>query len=276
MNCDELSDLILFHAGGVAEEEESRRVLAHLEAGCPRCAGRFAESRAILAPLPLALGSVAPGADVRLRLMAKVAAAGRDRGRPEPDVVSRGIKTSDASTRFVRMWVVPSIAAALAAAFVGLAVYTPMNRDRLALEARIAQQEGRLRTLQSEVERAKRTLQLLRSPAVQVVSLSGAETPRAAGRILWDKSRRQWHFFAADLQPLPPGRTYQLWFITGDQRMVSAGTFDVDDSGQGELVASVPEGLAPIVLAAVTDEPAGGMPQPTGKIQIKGEIPASS
>lgn len=323
MSCDDLNDLILFYAGGVAEEAEVREVLHHLGKGCPRCAGRLAESRAVIAPLSLAVESAQPSPQVRDRLMARVSASGaseagtllpgstergvasdggssRERGPlempsrrapaaaesgrpsvgyPRPVVAGRSTPNAepplDSSSRFVRTWVVPGLAAALAAAFAGLAVYTPMHREHLAMEARLAQQDGRLRILQADVEKAKRTLDLLRSPAVLVVSLKGAEAPRGAGRILWDTSRKTWHFYAADLVPLGPDRTYQLWFITADKKMVSAGTFDVDPAGQGELVANVPEGLTPIALAAVTDEPAGGMPQPTGKIQIKGEVPTT-
>src|SRR4030095_5033143 len=56
MKCDQLEELILFHAGGAAESEESRAVLEHLSSGCPRCAGRLAEAEAALAGLPLAIG----------------------------------------------------------------------------------------------------------------------------------------------------------------------------------------------------------------------------
>ena len=78
-----------------------------------------------------------------------------------------------------------------------------------------------------------------------------------------------WLFYAFDLAPAGPGKTYELWFITADERKIPAGTFDVDPSGVGALRVSVPEGLEEeIALAAVTDEPAGGVPQPTGSIQL--------
>jgi anti-sigma-K factor RskA len=171
---------------------------------------------------------------------------------------------------------------------VGLAVYEPMHREHVALqtelakrdaqltrqEVQLARQEAQLQALESQVQNAAMTIRLLRSPAVQVVSLGGAEAqPEAAGRIFWDKTRGEWRFFAANMRPAGPGKTYQLWFVTDDQRKISAGTFDVDPSGESEIVVKVPEGIGRLALAAVTDEPAGGVPQPTGHFQLLGKIP---
>jgi anti-sigma-K factor RskA len=116
-------------------------------------------------------------------------------------------------------------------------------------------------------------IRLLRSPRVEVVSLQGhGAQPDAAARIFWDKSRAVWQFFASNLKPAGEGKTYELWFITPDQRKVPAGTFDVDEAGEATLVVHLPEGLGPIALAAVTDEPAGGVEQPTGSIHLLGEV----
>ena len=111
-----------------------------------------------------------------------------------------------------------------------------------------------------------------RTPDLQYVSLSGAEQPKARGRIFWDRDRNDWHVQVFDLKPPGPGRTYELWFITPDQKKVPAGTFDVDAQGRGALVAAVPPNIGPIALAAITDEPAGGVQVPTGKIHLLGEI----
>ena len=88
----------------------------------------------------------------------------------------------------------------------------------------------------------RQTLRVLQSPAVQVVSLEGqGSQPEAKARIFWDHSRRAWLFHAAGLKPSDPGRTYELWFITADDRKISAGTFEVDANDEGSLRALVPE-----------------------------------
>ena len=114
---------------------------------------------------------------------------------------------------------------------------------------------------------------LLRSGDVQLVSLDGqAAQPTARGRIFWDQPKRQWHVFVFDLKPPAPGKTYELWFITKDQKKIKAGLFDTDSTGSGSLVVALPQYLGQVVTAAVTDEPTGGSAQPTGQMQLVGAI----
>jgi len=68
-----------------------------------------------------------------------------------------------------------------------------------------------------------------------------------------------------DLPPPPPGRTYQLWTIEGG-KPVSAGTFATSDAGQARHAIATSAQLGDAIFLAVTVEPAGGVPQPTGPI----------
>jgi hypothetical protein len=290
MKCDQLEDLILFHAGGAADSEESRAVLEHLSSGCPRCAGRLAEAEAALASLPLAIDPVTPSPEVKGRLMAKVAATPRGasargarlRAVPSPEGAGeRGpaipgrppAPSMPARTISAPRWIPIALAAGIAAVVGGIAVYGPMQSERRALRAELARQDGRIQALQEEVRSATSTMRLLRNPSIQVVSLGGAEPQKeAAGRIWWDRKRGEWTFYAANMKPAGEGKTYELWFITADKKKIRAGIFDVDASGEGSLTTRVPEGIGEIALAAVTDEPAGGVDQPTGSIQLVGKI----
>ncbi len=74
------------------------------------------------------------------------------------------------------------------------------------------------------------------------------------------------------MKPPPPGREFELWFITPEQKKVPAGTFGVDVDGKAELVVQMPADLGLVALAAITDEPLGGSPQPTGAIQLAGKV----
>jgi hypothetical protein len=127
--------------------------------------------------------------------------------------------------------------------------------------------------LARKLDQANGTLAALRSPKLKLVDLaSGGPQPRAAGRLLWDQQRDTWHLVATNLAPAPAGRTYELWFITASQAKIAAGTFAVDAGGSGELTVAVPPGIGPLALAAVTDEPAGGVAAPTGSIQLVGKL----
>ena len=245
MRCADLDGAILEYAAGIADEADARDVRAHVLRGCPRCIGRLAEAKAVAAEIPLSLEPVSPRAEVRERLMARIQPPTKIVPFPAPE---RG-----------RGWVRPALAAAVAAGVVGAAVWIPLRQERAQLRLQLAGAEEALRTM--------------RSPRVAVVSLGGGEKqPNAVGRIFWDRVRNQWWFYASELAPPDPGRTYELWFINDKGDKVPAGTFDVDASGSGQLMVSVPDGIGTITLAAVTDEPRGGSPQPTGQIHLVGKV----
>ena len=74
------------------------------------------------------------------------------------------------------------------------------------------------------------------------------------------------------MKPSDPGRTYQLWFITPDEKKVSAAVFDVGRRGVRRDRRARAARARKIAVAAVTEEPAGGVPQPTGAIQLVGQL----
>ena len=287
MNCGERKDLLLLYAAGALDEREGEELRAHLLSGCPRCAGHLAEARATLAHLPLALDPVAPPASVRERLMERVAATapegftapGVERtapaGEPVPFRKEPSRAEGPAKPSFIVAWVRPALAAAVAAALAYFAALIPMRDRQSELETRVALQDRQLArqndeiaALRSDLTTAMETAAFFRARVLDLVLLQGGESqPDAWGRIAWDRVEDKWLFHAFGLRPAGPGKTYQLWFITPDERKISAGTFDVDHAGVGALRVGLPEGVEP-ALAAVTDEPAGGVPQPTGSIQL--------
>lgn len=138
----------------------------------------------------------------------------------------------------------------------------------------LASKAAKVEELERVIAATNRTIQVLRTRKLIVASLEGGESqPGAWGRVFWDQENQVWHFYAAGLRPAGLGKTYELWFITADQAKVPAGTFDVNAAGEGVLIVPVPAAIGTIALAAVTDEPAGGVPQPTGSIQLAGPIP---
>ena len=260
MNCEHLQDVIVEVAAGTADDIGARMLRNHLATGCPVCAGRLAEAETIAGQLPLALEPVAPSPELRERLMARVAQAPR-----EVATVPRSAVPSS--------WARPVVAAAIAASLVGFAVYLPLARDRDSLREAVARQTEAMGRLDRDLRSASDTLRVLRSPSVQVVSLGGgAPQPEARGRIFWDRARGEWLFYAAEMAPPGTGRTYELWLINEAGAKIPAGTFDVDARGEAELRVALPKDAGTIVVAAVTDEPAGGVPQPTGKIQLVGKV----
>jgi anti-sigma-K factor RskA len=113
-------------------------------------------------------------------------------------------------------------------------------------------------------------LTFLRSAHVKVVSLTGVESARSAGAfLLYDKETKRAFFYAFNMPPLPPGKTYQLWAIV--DKPMSAGTFRTDSGQKSRVVLKDLPDLSRISKFAVSLEPEGGRPKPTGAIYLAGE-----
>jgi anti-sigma-K factor RskA len=105
---------------------------------------------------------------------------------------------------------------------------------------------------------------------VKVVELV-ANNRRPNARMFWAQSTNTWTMFAHNIPVPPQGRTYQLWLITREGTRISAGTFMPDQSGSAVVSAQYPLASDALQMIAVTEEPAGGVPQPTGEVLIAGQ-----
>jgi anti-sigma-K factor RskA len=107
-------------------------------------------------------------------------------------------------------------------------------------------------------------LELLTAPDTAKVTLVAGEAhPAPQGKVFYHPQKGLL-FYAANLPALPSGKTYQLWLVPTHGNPISAGIFQTDAHGNGEvLLPQLPVGVAAKAFA-VTVEPAGGVPQPTG------------
>jgi anti-sigma-K factor RskA len=305
MNCEVRRDMMLLEAAGALNAAELAELRAHLATGCPRCLGAQAEARAVLAHLSLGLPPVTPTPEAKERLMSRVHADVATRSAPTPQAADpkatapvpsafssppyRSSSASQAETahNWRVLWLRPIVTAALASAATLVVGVLPAWRQAASLRDALAQQTQRttelhdqlasqavkLTRLETQLNEAATTVGLLRSPRLLLADLRGGAQPKANGRVLWDRDNATWHFFASNLTPAGPGKTYELWFITASKKKIRAGVFDADQTGGAHLVVPIPAGIGPIALAAVTDEPAGGVDQPTGQIQLAGALP---
>jgi anti-sigma-K factor RskA len=157
-----------------------------------------------------------------------------------------------------------AIAAGLAAIVVGWSVSSTYEK-RLDVLARDADQ------LKAELRSQQTVIAILRDPATQVVALAGqAPAPTARARMMWHE-KAGGVFVATGLPAAPAGKAYQLWAIAGSNAPVSAGVFSVDASGAGSLSVRPLPGVTTVNAFAVTLEPAGGLPAPSGEIYLLGK-----
>jgi anti-sigma-K factor RskA len=149
------------------------------------------------------------------------------------------------------------------------------DRDRLVAEVEVlrglAEDDARaLDSLSALVLDDRRLIEALTGPQVRIVELTSAGTRAPGARMFWDRLTNRWTMFAHALPAPPAGRTYQLWLLTTGDAPISAGTFAPDSAGRAVVRAEYPLPANALRGVAVTEEPAGGVPQPTGAMVLVG------
>lgn len=152
----------------------------------------------------------------------------------------------------------------LAASVAGLFWLGNENRDLTRQTATLEEQLDAVRSslgdAQVALARFDSMAAALSGPNVQFATLAGDTDP--ALRLVWNRDRNLLLVAAQNLPPLPEGRTFQLWGIRGDDAPVSLGTFETGP--QGDALVTLSADLADDYdVSAITEEPAGGSPQPT-------------
>ncbi|HEX8211158.1 MAG TPA: anti-sigma factor [Longimicrobium sp.] len=253
--------------------EEREALHAHL-AGCAECRAELESLReaasllAHTAPhVPLA---PARSDRIRARLLARAAADVRGGEAAEPVVAAPETRVIPIASR--RRSALPAWLAAAASVLIaiGLGAYALSLRGRVSsLEqqtASLSRDRGRLESTLAEREA---TLAALAGPEVRVITLASTQERAPSGRMFWNPVRRRYTFFAYNLPQVRPGREYQLWLIT-PAGPVAAPTFRPGRDGAGSVEGAYDVPNEQIRAVAVTEEPAGGLPKPTGEVLIVG------
>lgn len=247
------------YALGALDAEERAQFEVHLAGGCAACAMAVRELCETVADIARDAPPMIPPAHVKTDLMRRLAASGSSR----------------ASSRWRRLrW-----GLATAAAIVGVAAFTAgfvasryearigaMARETARIRADLQRQDAALR---DRLAVSQAVIDLLVDPATRVVALRGlGPAPEAVGRVVWHDTAGG-HVFVANLPPAPAGKTYEVWaFSEGEPR--PAGVFNVDASGRASQ--AVPPSRSAVQMFAVTLEPDGGVPKPTGPVVLASAV----
>jgi uncharacterized coiled-coil protein SlyX len=145
------------------------------------------------------------------------------------------------------------------------------QKELTELQTRLLQREQQLAELKKGLGKRDELTAFLRSPNMEVVALTGSEQAKSAGGLLvYDPDTQKALFYAFNMPPLPADKTYQLWAIM--EKPVSAGIFGTDPGNKTRImIRGIPD-LSRIKKFAVTMEPSGGRPQPTGQIYLVGQL----
>ena len=249
-------DAAAAYALDALDEAERGGFERHLK-GCPECQDEIERLRATTDVLAYSAPAAVLPAGLRDRVMREALS--------KPDVDDSPSASQGARARgnhHGRWWVLAAASVALVAA---IWAWTGERATRQALEQSLADAGVQNESLRRQLLERQSLLDTLLGPDVVTAALSATESAPSV-RVFWNRRQGLAVVTAFGLPTAPPGRTYQLWGIdtAAGTAPVSLGTFDTDPGSQAILSLPVPAG-AVFDLAAVTEEPGGGSPQPTSQ-----------
>ncbi len=139
--------------------------------------------------------------------------------------------------------------------------------------ALLAKQQEQIEVLQTSRpgRSTEEIARIFSSPYAKMASLNGTDMAKNAYAMVFvEPELRRGFFYANNLPALPAGKTYQLWVIT--DKPVSAGIFSLDHGHKGRVMLQNVPDVTKITQFAVSLEPDGGRPQPTGSIYLAGAL----
>jgi anti-sigma-K factor RskA len=287
------------HALGLLDPAERAAYEAHL-VGCAECRAElraYTETTALLAD---ALPPAAPPPHLRARILAEAVAARSappSPAVPSPAVPSPAVPspappspavpspllTSTPVTPLRRPSRTPWLLAA-ASLLLATALGAGWARERadraLAVQRAEATAQARVAAVRADANAARDSTIAALNTLVAALTEDGVRTARLtatgepeAMRLTWNRRRGVVVVTAARLAAPAPGRVYQLWGIARGGVPQPLGVFRPGSDGAVRTVLTVPAGAA-MDVAAVTVEPEGGSPQPTGPRVMIGTIGA--
>ena len=253
-------ELLPAYALGALDGEELRELETHLAAGCRECRAHLDLWQGDLEELAASVEPVTPSETTRRRVQRIAPTAAPIHSRS----LARWAVLVAAASLLIAVW------SGWRQARLGDELERlGAERDRLARE--VSGLDQQLGLARADAQRMVESLAIVASPGARVTQLVGlGPSPGASGQAFENPERGgKAVVYAVDLPRLEPDKTYQLWSIGEDGKPVSAGTFEVDELGTGSVQV---ERVAPAGTRvwAVTIEPSGGMPQPTGDMVLKG------
>ncbi|HVD59292.1 MAG TPA: anti-sigma factor [Gemmatimonadaceae bacterium] len=272
-------------------------------ASCPECGPELAAMEDAVAQLAQAVPEVAinpgHGAGIRSRLLARARGEREARSVPAPGPpdLARGVasltglghkltpgtqRAVDAEVRKVvplpvrdrsTAWPAYVLAAAASIALVATAVQlSRVSADRDALRSQIATRSSTPAPSDTTPAIApsekQAIIEAMAGRDVKMVPLATV-TKESMGHMFWNRQSNDWTMVLYTMHPPKPGMTYQVWLVT-DSAKISAGTFQPDATGHAFMQAKYALDRNALKAVAITEEPAGGMPSPTGPIVVSG------
>lgn len=158
---------------------------------------------------------------------------------------------------------------------------TQLQQQATTLQQQLGQAQGdkqalqtQLNTMQQQLGQFQAAETLLGQPTTVVKPLPGKDNRPDFSQFIANDNLKQAVLFAYNMQPVSADKTYEFWLVPKQGNPIPAGTFNVQDDGKGVLTVNMPKDvpMSNLAAGAVTVEPAGGLPQPSGTMVIVGNF----
>ncbi|MFZ0519640.1 MAG: anti-sigma factor [Candidatus Acidiferrales bacterium] len=256
-----LEDFDLY-ALGALDADEKVLIEAHV-ASCPDCAQKVAEAQGRMALLAFAAPRVEPSPGVKEVLMRRLHSTAEGPGGSVP---APARSPEPPGGIFGRWWaVLLPLSGALALATILLWLHN------VQLDRQLADLRSTVVAQQKQLDDSHHMADLLAARDTIVVKLWEQKTPTAVGARVVYNSREGMLMYDGVLPPAPADKVYQIWLVPMKGAPISAGWFTGRPDRPGRMMMKLPAGLDAKEFA-VSLEPAGGMPQPTGPMVLIGPV----
>lgn len=250
------------YALGALDGEEKRAFEAHVLA-CSQCRQQLAEARGRASLLGMASAPVAPPPAVKSALMQRVHAE-----------VSMNQQQPVSTQRPHKRWGLRfSLTFAAATVILAFATFW-LARDDSQKRHDIQQLQAQISAVQATASKDDATMRayadVVAAPdTVSVTLQQQAGGPPGQAHVLYNE-RMGLAVYSGQISPPPAGKSYQLWLVPAAGAPVNAGLVAANQQN-GAVVVHVAQGT-PAKAFAVTTEPQGGSPQPTGPKVLVGAL----
>jgi anti-sigma-K factor RskA len=252
MDCAQLAPLYEEFALGVLGGEERAELEAHLARACKVCTPGVEKARWVVAHLAHLAPEAQPPASLKRKIMGAVTASA-----PATE------KTQTPPRRAV----FPAWAWAAAATLALVTGYAVRQMQTLSTQLADLRRQMRVaelqnRALQDQIDLGRQVAAVMMSPASKQLKLMPTNTKMPMVHAYLHPQMGV-AITAEQMPALPASRTLQLWSVPKKGQPLSLAIFHPDAQGQVAFVAPVTMPQEQIAALAVSEEPAGGSPQPT-------------
>lgn len=241
------------YALGALEGAEKQALESHI-AFCLGCAQKVADARGRIAMLALAAPPARAPAIVKERLLQQIRAA---RGQGGAAVTEMDLQPPTRTVLSRWTAILLPVAAVLA-----VATFLLWNANRR-LDSQLAALRDSAQRQEQQLQDARDITGLITARDTITVQLAPQPTmPQGAAHVMYN-AKMGMLMYEGQVPPAPAAKSYQLWLVPVSGNPISCGVFNPVAGEPDHWMMKLPKGIEPRVFA-VTLEPSGGMPQPTG------------